>query len=467
MDDKKLDFYIEHGLNVLFRGRHGVGKTAMVKDAFERNGLKWRYFSAATMDPWVDFVGIPKEKHNPETGETYIGLVRPEGFHNDDVEAIFMDELNRSKDKVRNAVMELIQFKSINGVKFNNLKMIWAAVNPEDEEEADLKYDVEVLDPAQKDRFQIIMDIPYEPSMEYFIERFGDRGHGAVEWWKQLSPEQNMLVSPRRLEYAVQLYTVGGDLRDVLPNHQLNVDQLRQRLNTGSIEKKLETLFEENDENKTKKQFSNINFATDAVNTIIEKDEYIQAFAHYLPKDIISKLVSDEEGKDAKRMIMNTEPSVITDVLIDLLNTEGIKGTVMQKITINANERGLDLTSEQAMKQACTEGLEDISSTSEARYESLHAVNQNYNHKASLETYELCLEFMAKMIYYTPDKTLKTPTKPFKQLGRHIIQKLDYSLTTLHNTDVLTEWNRIKDRMFSDEKRNKRIGEYLEWFLGK
>ncbi len=139
ISDKKLDFYIENGMNVLFIGRHGVGKTAMGKAAFERHNLKWKYFSAATMDPWVDFVGVPKETTDKETGENYIELVRPKGFHNDQVEAIFMDELNRAKDKVRNAVMELIQFRSINGVKFTKLKMIWAAINPEDEEDEDLK----------------------------------------------------------------------------------------------------------------------------------------------------------------------------------------------------------------------------------------------------------------------------------------------------------------------------------------
>ena len=58
----KLNWWISHNKNVLFVGKHGVGKTAMVKEAFDQHGLKWRYFSAATMDPWVDFVGVPREK---------------------------------------------------------------------------------------------------------------------------------------------------------------------------------------------------------------------------------------------------------------------------------------------------------------------------------------------------------------------------------------------------------------------
>ena len=57
----KLEFWNENEVNVVFRGRHGVGKTTMVIDAFNRKKLKWLNFSASTMDPWVDFIGVPKE----------------------------------------------------------------------------------------------------------------------------------------------------------------------------------------------------------------------------------------------------------------------------------------------------------------------------------------------------------------------------------------------------------------------
>ncbi len=56
----KLDFWNENELDVVFLSRHGVGKTAMAIDAFNRKKLKWLNFSAGTMDPWVDFIGVPK-----------------------------------------------------------------------------------------------------------------------------------------------------------------------------------------------------------------------------------------------------------------------------------------------------------------------------------------------------------------------------------------------------------------------
>jgi len=171
INEYKLKFWIDKNLNVLFVGKHGVGKTTTVLNAFNEAKLKWLYFSGSTLDPWVDFIGVPKEQKD-ENGNVYLDLVRPKHFQNDEVEAIFIDELNRSHKKVRNAVLELIQFKSINGKKFPHLRIVWAAINPDNEDEEEegneLKYDVEKLDPAIVDRFHIKVDVPYKPDASYF-----------------------------------------------------------------------------------------------------------------------------------------------------------------------------------------------------------------------------------------------------------------------------------------------------------
>ncbi len=59
--EKDLDSFVDNNMNVLFRGEHGIGKTAIILETAKRKGLKVLYFSAATMDPWVDLVGVPKE----------------------------------------------------------------------------------------------------------------------------------------------------------------------------------------------------------------------------------------------------------------------------------------------------------------------------------------------------------------------------------------------------------------------
>ena len=234
-----FDFWIENNLNVLLRGKHGVGKTAMVVDAFERKNLKYKYFSASTMDPWVDFIGVPKEQTD-ENGNSYLGLVRPQEFQDDEVEAIFMDEFSRAHKKVRNAVMELIQFKSINGRKFKNLKIVWAAINPEDDEE--FNYDVDALDPAQEDRFHVHIEVPYKPDVTWFRENFGTQlANSAVSWWNELPPNVQTKVTPRRLEYALKVYGAKGNLRHVLPTSS-NVSKLMRVLTDGPIEEKLVAL---------------------------------------------------------------------------------------------------------------------------------------------------------------------------------------------------------------------------------
>jgi len=248
-----LDLWIEKKWNVLFIGRHGTGKTTIITEAFNRNKLKWLYFSASTMDPWVDFIGVPKEITNAN-GEVYLGLVRPECFARDEVEAIFVDEYNRAPKKVRNSILELIQFKSINGKKFNNLKIVWAAINPDDEEENDeknsLSYDVEPLDPAQKDRFQIWVDMPYKCEESYFVEKYGmDWGKAAIEWWNDLDAQVKKVISPRRLDYALDVHRAGGNLRHVFPKNA-NIKNLVSKLSIGNIKDFINKLKENKEEAK-------------------------------------------------------------------------------------------------------------------------------------------------------------------------------------------------------------------------
>lgn len=233
--NQKLTFWAENGLNVLFTGPHGVGKTAMAEltfnEIFGERGKDWLYFSAATMDPWVDFVGVPKERKS-EDGVSYLELVRPEVFARDQVKAIIFDEFNRAPKKVRNAVMELMQFQSINGHKFENLQCIWAAVNPAEDDENN--YDVEEIDPAQRDRFHVFYEFGYDVSIPYFAEKYGDKGKLACDWWKGLTDELKKAVSPRRLDYCMKVYTLGGSIKDILPAGVPCQDLLSQ-LKSGSF----------------------------------------------------------------------------------------------------------------------------------------------------------------------------------------------------------------------------------------
>ncbi|MCS6861720.1 MAG: MoxR family ATPase [Abditibacteriales bacterium] len=196
---KQLLRLAEENLNVLLIGRHGVGKTSMVKSVAQQLQLAMKYYSASTLDPWADLVGIPV----PADGQ---GLIFHRPRDVDNAELIFFDELNRSHPKVQNACFELIQFKSINGEPLPKLRMVWAAINPPASD-----YDVTELDPALADRFHAHVQFPYRPSLEYFQSVFpADVARILVTWWNdELSEQQKAAISPRRLEYIGTLHVRG------------------------------------------------------------------------------------------------------------------------------------------------------------------------------------------------------------------------------------------------------------------
>lgn len=248
LNEEKLKLYLKNNFNVLLEGPHGVGKTAVIKKLFEDMGLKWKYFSASTMDPWVDFIGVPKSVKD-KNGQETLELIKPKDFANDEVEAIFFDEFNRAPAKVMNAVMELIQFKSINGKKFNNLKVIWAAINPHDENNT---YQVQDLDPATKDRFHIFIKVPAELDAGYLLKTHGSLAKPFIKWWNELPNEIKTNVSPRRVDYAIGIHTVGGDLKDCLPKDS-NIAKLYSYIKEASESLELEKLA--NSSNEQLKKF--------------------------------------------------------------------------------------------------------------------------------------------------------------------------------------------------------------------
>ena len=324
INDNKLAFWIENNLNVLFIGKHGVGKTSVIKDAFEKANLNWKYFSTATMDPWVDFIGVPKSVKDGDT--EYLELVRPKEFADDKIEAIFFDEFNRSPKKVRNAVMELIQFKSINGKKFNNLRIVWAAVNPDDEE----KYDVEKIDEAQLDRFHIHVEVPYKCNSSYFSNKYGkDIASAAISWWDELPLNQKEKVSPRRLDYALMMNSISGNIRDVLPGSS-NISKLITVMQFGPVKKTLQRLIKESNAVEAKSFLLLENNYSSSIDHIIKNDEYMKFFFPVMsPEKLASLLTTNKKAFDF--ITQNVNIDVFAKIVEDVY-TVSKKATLKNKI---------------------------------------------------------------------------------------------------------------------------------------
>ena len=346
LDTGLLKLYASNGFNVLLSGRHGVGKTAIIKEVFSETFGEdnWAYFSAATMDAWVDFVGVPKAVTRKD-GMEVIELIRPARFADDDVQAIFFDEFNRAPAKVRNAVMELIQFKSINGRKFNNLKVIWAAINPFSEDAGG--YDVEQIDPAQLDRFQVQIDVPYKIDRPYMKAKHGAIATPFVEWWNALDKEMQYKISPRRLEDALCVYNVKGNLEHVLPKES-NLASLRDRIMKVSLDDEWKDVVTMTNNEK-------LNFLQNVSNVVKFKDFIIKDFANYakfVPEDfLISKLeIKDLEWLDAA--VAN--PSKIPDSIVTTMETthkkdfsdilKDLKNILPSNLSMNLNGKNVVIT---------------------------------------------------------------------------------------------------------------------------
>ncbi len=217
----KLEKYADLNLNVLFIGGHGIGKTTMARNLAEKQKLKFKYYSSSTLDPWADLVGVPVPDRKTKTIDFY----RPKIL--DEAEFVFFDELNRAHPKVLDAILEIIQFKSVNGVPLPNLKMVWAAINP-----AGGDYNVEELDPALFDRFHIYLYREAEFNMEYMKTKMKlETAKVLRTWWREdMNDKQRKIITPRRLEYIG--FGIDNDIewKDMLPKAPLPSGELMRRI---------------------------------------------------------------------------------------------------------------------------------------------------------------------------------------------------------------------------------------------
>lgn len=198
-----LKSYISNDLNILISGPAGTGKTAMLMEAVSDLGLTMKYYETPTLDPFTDLVGIPVPNEKKETVKYY----RPHDI--DTAEVIFFDEINRADPRVLNAIFEIIQFKTINGEPLPNLRVVVAAMNPNDGD-----YTVDQLDVALQDRFDMFLAAMPRIDMAYFTKKYNREVASAVaQWWadvdrnyrtnRESSTNKAVYISPRRMDKIV------------------------------------------------------------------------------------------------------------------------------------------------------------------------------------------------------------------------------------------------------------------------
>ena len=288
--DADLDTFAKLSKNVILMGRRGVGKTAKIRQCFERiYPSQYLIFSAATMDPLLDLYGIPREQKD-EKG-VFLENVIPKNVRDMDIRAIFIDEANRGDRRIQNAIFELTQFGTINGrqVAKTGRCMVWAAINPADHDTD--TYHVDEMDSALLDRFDVQIELPYDLGRTYFMNRFPQYAEGAIDWWAALPDDKKSLCPPRRLEKALEM------LRDTNEPHKMrfvispecNVEKLITVCTHGSLKKKLGTLIEEA---KTANDWKEVTKFLKKPNVI--EDEDIQKYIIKNPDDTIPYIKNEE-----------------------------------------------------------------------------------------------------------------------------------------------------------------------------
>lgn len=191
--------------NCMLIGGRGVGKTSIILDLAREENLSLAYFSAPTLDPWADFIGVPVPRGDE------LRFLRPAAVRA--AEVLFLDELNRAHPRVQNAVLELVLFGTLNGEPLERLKMVWAAMNPWESGQA-----LYEIDPALNDRFDLYFEVPAAPSPTFFARRFPvAMARCLLEWWDQLTTKQRVIVTPRRLEKIGEAYQQGLPVERVIP----------------------------------------------------------------------------------------------------------------------------------------------------------------------------------------------------------------------------------------------------------
>ena len=132
--------------NIMLTGKHGIGKSQILKKYFEKKGQKVVTLFLGQMSDPGDLIGLPHL--DEQTGKTDFML--PYWWPLDEKPIIlFLDELNRARPEVLQTIMDLTLNRTLAGKELPKGSRIISAVNDGEE------YQLTDLDPALVSRFNI------------------------------------------------------------------------------------------------------------------------------------------------------------------------------------------------------------------------------------------------------------------------------------------------------------------------
>ena len=150
--------------NLMLVGKHGIGKSEILTEYFNAEGMKVVTLFLGQMSDPGDIIGLPsrvetKDVNGNITSQT--DFTPPYWFPVDGKPIVlFLDELNRARPEILQTVMDLTLNRKLAGKALPEGSRVIAAVNDGDE------YQLTDLDPALVSRFNIY---EFKPSVEEWL----------------------------------------------------------------------------------------------------------------------------------------------------------------------------------------------------------------------------------------------------------------------------------------------------------
>jgi len=143
--------------NIMLVGKHGIGKSQIVKNFYEGEGQKVVTFFLGQMSDPGDLIGLMTK--NEKTGQSE--FMPPFWWPmNKKPVVLFLDELNRARPEILQSVMDLTLNRTLAGKSLPDGSRIVSAVNEGEE------YQLTDLDPALVSRFNIYQ---FAPTLEDWL----------------------------------------------------------------------------------------------------------------------------------------------------------------------------------------------------------------------------------------------------------------------------------------------------------
>jgi hypothetical protein len=166
---------LDSKLPVLVRGRHGVGKSEVVYMIAAERNLPVVERRASQMTEG-DLLGLPDTADTAINGRKCTTWNAPDWLVTacEEPVLLFLDEVDRATQEVRQGLFELTDSRKINGWKLHPETLIVAAVNGG---EHGAQYQVGEMDPAELDRWTVF-DV--EPSDEDWLKWANEKVDGML-----------------------------------------------------------------------------------------------------------------------------------------------------------------------------------------------------------------------------------------------------------------------------------------------